>query len=847
LGKTEKLTIVNLTRLTDASRLFFDQGRTHWESKMFEQQPTQARNFSRLGVQYQILPFYDRDPATTEVQGYFSDDLIAQALAIFEEYWRIYLDVGFQDFGIVRSGRRVYEVVFDSSMGIPGRANDVRASLRGSDLRDANDASASNEDRLLRLTHFRNTIAHELFHAVNIAVEDPFESQNAFREGAADAAAFLLRTPAEREILGLGSYREYLRNTAATMWDRTSPGVGNPYDTQSAPTLWWLYFADQLGRRTQMPGAKLDAFRDMLRLGWDRAGTLEAAYTTRRYHGNFLGNRERQFLFDSDNPGRRLALVSANESHGGSGAMHLRRRNNERFGPGGWRVRSADRVVAVGDIVGNGRDQFIIQSQRPMYIGVLGYSQADGAPFSSSMITYAAVPVEGRWGGWKLRDGDQIHLTGQFSSAARDFFAITSVRGSESAHLGLLGLGDDGQVQTLATLREGSTVGTQGWEFRSSDHLVTSGNLLGNGRDQIVIQNSARNAIGIIGLDERDSWVTYAVVEENERFGSGWRLKSQDQIAGIGAFSSVDRSQLALVSRERNLGIVGFDDAGNLSTGPVTSLGKELGDTGWVWQATDQIAGVGHFSLNGLAHLVVRQDKEIGMIGVDGSGKFVTYDSTIATEIDGLAEVWGIGDFAGLGKDQIFGVTSTDGRSTAYLSTLSVEEPLDPKLRNGRFTLHAENGVFTNTLFYLAQYIRERGDPRSFPAMWRDFTVANLAKELTDQPEEFRYSMSLPIQWPTLTDYPTSRDRLAIKRWASHYFRIASVNSASSIRVQGRVTSAPFRIYWTVVVADASNKFLYALKEHGNAMNFSVAANPGDKIFLIVTTTYAGVDIEIGN
>ncbi len=810
---------------------------------MIEAQQAYSRNFIHNNAACQLLPIYDRDLATTGREGYISDELVAQTLEICEEYWRIYLDIGFTNFGVTRSSQIVYEIRFDASMGIPGQANDVRMSLRGKNLREANDSARTSRERLLSLTYFRNTIAHELFHAVTYAVEDPFQAQRTFTESTADVAAFLLRSSAERELVGLSSYREYLANTTASMWDRTSPGVSSPYDTYSATTLWWLYFADQLGRRTETPGENLDTFRDMLRVGWDRAGTLETAYTTRRYHGEFLGNRERQFLFDSDNPDRRLALVSANRSHGGSGAMHNRRRNYERFGAGGWRVRPEDRVVAVGQFVGNGRDQFVIQSKSPMYLGVLGYSQADGAPFSSSMLTHAVTPQYERWGGWKLRPEDRVHFAGRFSDAARDYFVITSQRGSESAHLGLLGLDNDGHKHTLAVVREGGAIGN-GWVYRSTDLLVSSGDFIGNGRQQIVLQNRRRSAIGIVGLNERNEWVTYALIQEDERFGSGWRVKAMDRIVGIGKLSSMERSQLILVSRERNLGVVQVNASGNTETVTVVSPGAELGSDGWVWEVGDQIEGIGRFSPSGLQHMVIRKEEAIGLVGIGDGNTLNTYDSTNITDIDGLAEIWAIGDFAGLGNDQIVGTTSA--RSTGYISMLSVEEPYSPKFRSGRFAIHAELGVFTNTNYYLSQYIREQDDPRSFPAMWRDFTVANIAKDLTNRPNELGYSIELPAESPDTKLYPVNQEQITVKRWAAHYFKLPVQSSDTSVMLRGQVTSAPFRIYWSVVVSDSSNNFRFVMKNHSNIMNFRVAIERGDTVFLVVTTTYASVDIELG-
>ena len=372
------------------------------------EQIDRVRDFEHLSVRCRLLPDYFRN-STTDPRGVFGDEEVAETLDIIAEYWRLYLDLGFQTFGVKRGGRYIYKVVFDAGRGTPGQANDEQMELRGDMLRNSKDLRRSAAEREKAFIGYKSTIIHELFHAVTWAVEDPFESDPSFREGAADVASFLLLGEDERLIMGIPSYKEYLGNPGVTMWDRSSPGLRDGSDTRSCPTLWWLYFADQLGRRTEQPGSKIDALRDMLRdEGWRDAGSLETTHTSRRVVGRFLGNGQSQILFDSDHRTRRFGLVSANASFGGSGALHAREVERQRFNVGGWRVRAGDRIVGVGDLMGNGRDQFVVQSANPMYLGVLGYSQTDGEWFRTFKNSYA---IAGKGGRWERMDGNSVLVT----------------------------------------------------------------------------------------------------------------------------------------------------------------------------------------------------------------------------------------------------------------------------------------------------------------------------------------------------------------------------------------------------------------------------------------------------
>ena len=422
---------------------------------------------------------------------------------------------------------------------------------------------------------------------------------------------------------------------------------------------------------------------------------------------------------------------------------------------------------------------------------------------------------------------------------------ITSQLGDEKAYIGVIGLDGDGRKETIRALPEGGRFGTGGWQYSASDRIVGRGPLLGNGRDQLVIQTRRRDTVAIVGLSSEGVSETYAVVRAGERFGGGWKVNPGDEVICVGRFMSSERGQILIRSRGY-LGVVGLSADGEPETGPVIPGGGQFGDDGWKWQHGHSVHGPGNFVDNGREQFVVHEGQDMAIVEVK-AGKFVTVDSTVGRRpLSKLAEVWEIGDFAGLGNDQVFG---KERGGANYLKLLSFENPkLDDKgnWRDGRFVINADTGVFTSTLYYLQQYIGERGDRRSFPDFWRDFTITNKTKDMTGTPVELRYSMKLSSELvPVASEsYPLTSSRRSIQRWAANYLEVVPERGARSVRFRAGVTSAPFSIYWTVVVAGSGGELKSVSKERTRSFDARVALDPGDKATLIVSTLWANVEVE---
>ncbi len=422
------------------------------------------RLFGHSGNQYRLDPDYFSDsnppPLDQEPRGRFADADVTRVLDLCETYWRRFLDLGFTSFGIDDDNTKVYRVRFDRSLPSTAQANDGAMTIGPS-------ATGVSVDVDLLTT----TVIHELFHACQFASNSGRRFGNAFGEGTVDIATILME-PDLRLELGVPSSDIYLNNPDETMWDRPSPGRRD--SSRSTPTLFWLYFCERLGTRTTDPGARIDALRDLINTSFDAPASAWQGIRQPVATGRFLGNDDLQLLLQSADQ-RRLGLVSANRSYGSAGETHASFAVDDRWG-GGWRFREVDRFVGVGDMLGNGRDQLVVQSSGPAHLGIVGFGASDGSPREPVVTeTHVAIGVDSRWGtGWRLRDNDQVVAVGRFADPTRSGLLIKSLG---PAHLGYLEVDPTGEAHTGMVVSDGQSLGPDGWVFDANDSVVAQGDL----------------------------------------------------------------------------------------------------------------------------------------------------------------------------------------------------------------------------------------------------------------------------------------------------------------------------------------------------------------------------------
>lgn len=793
-------------------------------------------------------------------------DSVRTALEIYEEFWKKYIDLRFDGIGQQEDGFVLYTVFFEPDL--PGTA---RGGQTSSGIRSGSMAQLDSIDQGSNRANFRYTVAHELFHAATFGTGTPFSAMPSFAEGVADAAAYMLANTAEREAVGLPSLKVYLNNPGIPMFDRMTPG--QPESSQSTPTLFWLYWATRVGGG----GANFEegAFSALKAMSTERFPsdlTFETSAEMNAASGDFLGNSQSQLLLDAGAPEERFGLVSPSLSFGGKGAVHAKQRDQDRIDPGGWRVRPGDQCVAVADLIGNGRDQWVVQSRDPMYLGVIGYDRTDGHWGDTVARTLAVVPEQERWGGWKLRDGDTVHATGFLVDSDRAHMVVISEAGDDPAHIGILGLRTvDGEAtpETAVAARDGAPLGEGGWIFEATDRVVAAGRVWpGRETEQFLIQRADGGAMGVISV-AGSRFSTLALIENDQQFGSGWRVKAGDTVVGIsplGPSGTNEQSRIVLQSVEGNVGIVGFDDSEQSVTHAVFGPGSEISAASpsdpavtqaWQWDRGQSILGMGAFrpdsaSNNAQSQLLLGDERDMAVVEFDDTDRIVTADHTAAlgparnSGVKNLSSLLAVGKFSLGRQDVAYGSEEPGSR----LWAIRLNESPNRGFGRWRFTgprVAANGGTYSSLLYQLELALNAGGVSARFVELWRDFTIANVGYHLESAPLKWSYPFELHAgggrPTPTVSAPPIGQGgSQLLQRWAAAYWTLAPGTS----RVIGQAGGAANSVFWSAIVSDASGNYRrYALAE-GNECNLSVDLQADETATLVVSTTLADVVLSLG-
>jgi len=825
--------------------------------------PTTAYPFSIRGASHTLVAkYFNAEEAlasnrTTEdiAKGVFTESEVEQTINRLKVFWTLFMSLEFKTFGVLDNGIISYDVIFDRRKNGDGEANNGQIILDTTKLNNGNSDG------------FNQLLIHELFHACQYASVAGTPFGHAFNEGTANIAAFLMDLGVRANV-GISSYTEYLDNPGATMWDRPTPGKVN--DDSSSPTLWWLYFCDQLGTTTFNIGGKMDCLVRLLAKEWPEPNawnSVQAVFAK----GNFLGNQDTQIMLRNPDSGD-LGLVSANKSYGGNGTTHTIIAVNSRWGifpntgGAGWKCRKLDGVYAKGDLLGNGRTQLILKGRSPVYIGVVGFKASDGSPRQPAEPETYFVRLNGNaWsaGGWQFQSNDAVKAVGNFVSQEKQHFIIQN---ENPISLGVLGLVSAGQPETIVQIAQGDSFGTSGWRLQPGDKVVGHGDFLGNGRDQFILSSSSPTALGIVGLSSTGALETYAILKstDNDRFGTGWRIRNRDRIVATGHIVSNDRSHMVIQSMNpNNLGIVGFSSSGQTQTVHVISEGQALG-TDWNWSSTDRFLGVGDFVGENKQQLaVISWDQlkgpfaplRLALINFESDGSVVSHDyadKDRGNVFDENSEfkILGIGDFAGMGRDQLLTTHSTG--SSSYLRNISYESLDASDIGHWRHQFAIGTAAqFFSSHRHLNEFIKsETDDRRSFEIFWRDFTITNLTKKMAGAPTALKYSFELDSKAVAINATLNVGDRtvpIEVKRWSAMYFKFPTSSSARMLKIQAGQEGIDRYLYWTIVISDSANAFKEVIHFNNPQIYHVCNLAPRDRVHLVVSCTYAAATIWVEN
>lgn len=324
-----------------------------------------------------------------------------------------------------------------------------------------------------------------------------------------------------------------------------------------------------------------------------------------RFGGWLLNTADNRFdlMADFDGDGKTELLVT---SPWGLGVLKLSGStltapmmapNGTRFD--GWLLNTEDnRFGPVGDFDGDGKKEILVTS--PWGLSIFKLS---GNTMSVPMIAQNGT----RFGDWLLNTADnRFSPIGDVDGDGRDEILVTSPWG-----IGILKL--SGNILTaLMMAPNGTRFG--GWLLNTTDnHLVTSADLDGDGRAEIVITSPW--GIGVLKLS--GSTLTAPMMAPNgTRFGD-WLLNTLDnRIGPVADFDGDGKAEL-LITSPWGIGVLKLSGS-TLTVLMMAPNGTRFG--GWLLNTADnQFDNVADFTGDGRADILVTSPWGIGIFRLAGN------------------------------------------------------------------------------------------------------------------------------------------------------------------------------------------------------------------------------------
>ncbi len=366
-----------------------------------------------------------------------------------------------------------------------------------------------------------------------------------------------------------------------------------------------------------------------------------------------------------------------------------------------------------------------------------------------------------------------------------------------------------------------------------------------------------------MGLDDSGRFLTYATLESsnNDRFGTGWRLRDRDRILGVGKFflSSNRMHMLIQSSGPGHLGVVGLDQEGTPETRFVVSAGGDLGDD-WIWNEDDILLGTGAYvPRTGREQfaLMSQHRRQIGIIGFTRTDNPYTYERAHdghgrelpARSLAPLAS----GDFAGSGTTQL--LVSGD----PYAKLLTYEEPYldedDPEAEEfgnwrSRWSLNT-SGTFHSSHRFLDQFIRDRTDGAlDLERLWWEFTITNVTKDLASVSSEFQYSIPFRADATrvnrTQLRNGRAKTRQPLNRWSARYYQL-DVSETGRAIIEASQPDSTRQLSWAAIASrpGSRERLIHLAKSVGDSFEVTLDVTEGDVVTIVVTASYASSIVDV--
>jgi hypothetical protein len=272
---------------------------------------------------------------------------------------------------------------------------------------------------------------------------------------------------------------------------------------------------------------------------------------------------------------------------------------------GGWRYDATvnagrDTIVGAADLTGAGASEILVKS-----VWGLGCLNWTGAGLNTSFI----LQNGGRIGGWVLSTTDnRFEGFGNFDSTSQKEILVTSPWG-----LGVLSL----QSNTSPVMVANNTVLPGGWRINTAENRIAAvADFDGDGRDEILIKS--RSAIGVLKV-QGNTLVTAAVHAYGTVLGGGYAVQEGDRLWATGNFSGGAARQ-AVFANASGIHLLRLEGGALVR---VAGLNNYQRAGGWLLHTNDnRCAAAADFDGNGRAEMFIYSPWGVGIIGLSEGGVF---------------------------------------------------------------------------------------------------------------------------------------------------------------------------------------------------------------------------------